>query len=73
MSGPNDADGDITFLPGEVKVWRNRGSNDRGTLYAGGIRTEYVSGPNDADGDITFLPGEVKVWRNRGSNDRGTL
>ncbi|MEV4249345.1 hypothetical protein AB0J63_38760, partial [Streptosporangium canum] len=78
VKGLKDGDGDITFLPGGVKVWRTPGSNDPGTLYAGeaivsGVATEYVKGLKDGDGDITFLPGGVKVWRTLGSQDPGTL
>ncbi|MEV3986129.1 hypothetical protein, partial [Nonomuraea sp. NPDC049758] len=43
VEGPNSGEGVITFPQGGVKVWSTGGSNDLGTLYAGGIRTDYVS------------------------------
>lgn len=47
VKGLNSGDGDITFLPGGVRVRRTRGSNDLGTLHAGqttvsNLATEFV-------------------------------
>ncbi|WP_184540433.1 hypothetical protein, partial [Streptosporangium becharense] len=43
VEGPNSGEGVITFPQGGVKVWSTGGSNDPGTLYVSGVRTDYVS------------------------------
>ncbi|GII95140.1 hypothetical protein Ssi02_53710 [Sinosporangium siamense] len=78
VQGAAQGDGAFALLPGGVKVWSTRGSNDLGTLFAGeatvsGLAAGYVKGLNEGDGDITFFQGGVKVWRSRSSNDAGVL